>query len=376
MDFSFSEEQQLLQDTLRRYVADHYGFERRKQIIASADGFSREVWKDFAGLGLLGLNVPAQDGGLGGGAVETLLVAGVLGEALALEPFLSSAVSASHVIATLANPAQRSSLLPALSDGDRLAVLAHPLAPASAGDAPVRATAHGGGWRLQGRIDAVYHAPAADVLLVPAASTPGSNACDAIFVIEAGAPGLTVAPFRSVDAQLAGDVILEGVQADAASRLGGAGAAVSQALAAGVDIAVMALCAETLGVLDKALALTVDYTRTRQQFGGPIGRFQVLQHRMVDMLMRIEMARSLVYLAASRCDGGEPGERESAVSAAKVLVAEAARFVGQQAVQLHGGMGVADESAISHYFKRLLAAEIRCGSAQAHLQRYAASMQE
>jgi alkylation response protein AidB-like acyl-CoA dehydrogenase len=137
------------------------------------------------------------------------------------------------------------------------------------------------------------------------------------------------------------------------------------------DFGTLALCADALGALDKALALTVEYTRNRQQFGGPIGRFQALQHRMVNMLMRIEQARSLVYLAASACDGGETAARTQAVSAAKVLIADAARFVGQQAVQLHGGMGVADESSISHYFKRLLAAEIRFGSADAHLQRYA-----
>ena len=145
-------------------------------------------------------------------------------------------------------------------------------------------------------------------------------------------------------------------------------------LAAAEDLACLGVCADALGALDKALAITVDYTRNRQQFGVPIARFQALQHRMVDMLTRIEMARSVVYLAASACDAGTPQSRATAISAAKVLVADAARFVAQQAVQLHGGMGVADESPISHYFKRLLAAEIRCGSAEAHLGRYAASM--
>lgn len=371
MDFSFSDEQQLLQETVRRYTADHYGFEQRKKIIASPGGCARSVWKDFADLGLLGLNVPAGDGGLGGGALETLLVAGVMGEALVVEPFLSSAVIATRAIAVLGAAQQRQSLLGSMSSGELIVVMAHDAAPATEVTVPVRATKVGSGWRLHGRVPAVYHAPVADLLLVAAASEPGGAPCDCLFAIKPQAPGLTLHSYVSVDAQVAADVMLDGVTADVSMCVATSAGTELEAVS---DFGAMALCAEALGALDKALALTVEYSRTRQQFGGLIGRFQALQHRMVDMLMRIEQARSLVYLAAARCDGANREERESAVSGAKVLVADAARFVGQQAVQLHGGMGVADESSISHYFKRLLAAEIRFGSADAHLQRFAAMM--
>jgi alkylation response protein AidB-like acyl-CoA dehydrogenase len=217
----------------------------------------------------------------------------------------------------------------------------------------------------------VYHAPLADVLLVAATTTADAHRPDALFAITSAAQGLTLSGCLTVDAQVAADVEFDAVSVDATARVGGDA---TEVLTATVDFGLLALCAETLGVLDKCLALTVEYTRTRHQFGGPIGRFQALQHRMVDMLTRIEQARSLVFLAASRCEGADAAARESALSAAKVLISDAARFVGQQAVQLHGGMGVADEMNVSHYFKRLLAAELRFGGSDAHLDRFADHM--
>jgi len=366
MDFEFSSEQQLLADSARRYIAEQYSFERRKQILASAAGYSATVWKDFADLGFLGLNVPEQDGGLGGGPVETLLLATAIGEGLVVEPYLSSAVVATRAIARLGSPEQRDAWLGKLAAGEMMAVVVGDASLDGAGDG-IRATASGGGWELNGRVPVVYHAPAADLLLVAARAGSGSGAPDALFAVPGRAAGVTRIPYVTVDSQLAADVECHGVRIDATARLG---KDVAAELAALFDFGLFALCAEALGALDRCLAITVEYTRTRNQFGGPIGRFQALQHRMVDMLMRIEQARSLVYLAAARCDEPEATARESVLSAAKVLVSDAARFVGQQAVQLHGGMGVSDEVAVSHYFKRLVATEIRFGSGDAHLARY------
>ncbi len=371
MDFSFTDEQQLLLDSIRRYIGDHYGFDQRRKILAGPDGYSRAVWQDFAGLGLLGLNVPAAAGGMGGGAVETLLMASALGEGLVVEPYLSSAVLATRAIAALGSAAQQESWLPRLSAGEMIAVLVHDLAPSGGRASAIRATAHGNGWLLSGRVPVVYHAPLADLLLVAACTAADGRQPDALFAITHQRPGVTLSSCTTVDAQVAADVEFAAVSVDADMRVGGDAVA---GLAATVDFGLMTLCAETLGVLDKSLALTVEYTRTRHQFGGPIGRFQALQHRMVDMYTHIEQARSLVYLAASRCESADAAERESALSAAKVLVSDAARYVGQQAVQLHGGMGVADEVSVSHYFKRLLAAELRFGSGDAHLDRYAGHM--
>ena len=368
MDFAFTAEQELLADSARRYVTEQYRFDRRKQIIASAAGYSKDVWSDFAELGFLGLNVPEEHGGLGGGAVETLLLATAIGEGLVVEPYLSSAVLATRAIARLGSPSQQAAWLPKLATGELVAVLAADASYGFGAADPIRATATSNGWELTGSAPVVYHAPLADLLLVAASTDSSGREPDALFAVPRGAGGVTLAAYSTVDSQLAADVQCHRVRVDQPARVGGE---VGAELTAIVDYGLLALCAEALGALDKSLALTVEYTRTRNQFRGPIGRFQVLQHRMVDMLMRIEQARSLVYLAAARSDEHDAQARESALSAAKVLIAEAARYVGQQAVQLHGGMGVSDEVAISHYFKRLIASELRFGSADAHLARYA-----
>ena len=212
--------------------------------------------------------------------------------------------------------------------------------------------------------------PIAGLLLI-AASTAAAVAPDALFAIDPASNGVRLQPFVTVDGQPAAEVVLQQVPVTIAHRLG---ADATAELAALADFGLIALCAEALGALDRTMALTVEYTKSRQQFGGPIARFQALQHRMVDMKASIEQARSLVYLAAARFDSGDALQRASDASATKVLVSEAAQFVGEQAVQLHGGMGVSDEVSLSHYFKRLVAARIRFGSQHAHLTRYAGQL--
>lgn len=382
MDFSFTEEQNLLADSVRRYLDDRHHFEARKQLLKAVNdgaGHSAIVWNELAGLGVLALLTPEADGGLDGGAFETLVVAQALGRSLVVEPFLGSAVVATRAIALLGTAEQRTQWLPAMAEGQAI-VLPVLGGTAAATDAAVLATATADGWVLNGKATAVYHAPAAQAFVVAARLGNGEGAADALFLVPANSAGLKQTVYVTVDSQGAADLVFAGVQVNAEARLGAGDTAA--ALAALADLALFTLCAEALGSMEQAVALTVDYTRNRQQFGVPLARFQVLQHRMVDMQTHVEQARSLVYLAASLIDAGDSHSRGNevasdaisrtkAVAAMQVLVLEAARYVSQQAVQLHGGMGVTDEMAISHHFKRLLATGLRCGTAAQHLDRYA-----
>jgi alkylation response protein AidB-like acyl-CoA dehydrogenase len=369
VDFSFADEQQMLLETTRRFVADHYGVEQRRAIMSTAEGYSSSIWRQFAELGLLGLNVPEEHGGLDGGSIGTLLVSMALGEALVVEPYLSSAVLATRAIAKLGSPAQRSEWLPKLAAGGLLAVLAHEERGTRHSQSAIEthATSTGSGWILSGRKAVVYHAPIADLLLISARAEDAAGDAWGLFAVPRVSAGVKLQAFTTVDGQRAADVVLDEVKLDAAARIGGN---VIAELPAVLDYGVCALCSEAVGVMDRLLAVTVEYTRARVQFGVPIGRFQALQHRMADMLTHVEQSRSMAYLAASRCESDAPAERAAAISAAKVVIGRAARFVGQQAVQLHGGMGVTDELPVSHYFKRLLAFELRFGSTEAHLERY------
>ncbi len=373
MDFSFSDEQQMLLESTRRLIADHYDSRKRRGILASADGYSRELWKEFAQLGLLALNIPQEQGGLDAGPIETLLVSMALGEGLVVEPYLSSAVLATRAVVRLASSAQRADWLPRMANGELIVVLAHDEAPADGSCADIQTDADLGadGWTLHGRKSVIYHAPIAGLLLVSARITGARAGELGLFAVTPDQAGVELRSFTTVDGQRAADVILNHVNLAPASRLG---SDVAEELPALLDYGTSALCADALGALDKLLTMTIEYSRTRVQFGVPIGKFQALQHRMADMLIHVEQARSMAYLAASRCLSSDPGERGAAISAAKVIVGQAARFVGQQAVQLHGGMGVTDELAVSHYFKRLLAAATRFGSTEIHLERYARAL--
>jgi alkylation response protein AidB-like acyl-CoA dehydrogenase len=361
MDFAFTEEQQMLQDTTRRYLAREYGFDKRAGILASPEGWSRGTWQALAELGLLAMDIPESDGGIGAGPVGVMLVAQAAGASLLLEPLLSSAVLATRAIVQLGSAAQRERWLPGLADGSCIAVLAHDEADAciDAGAVTTRAFRDGESWRLDGRKSAVYHAPAADLILVSARDEMGQLG---VFALPADASGVRLEAFRTVDGQIAADIVLDHVQVAAADRLDGDTTALQTVLDYGLAI----FCAEALGSLEKALNATIEYTRSRVQFGVPIGSFQALQHRMADMLMQVEQARSMVYLAISHSQDPDPVARRKVLSGAKVLIGEAARYVSQQAVQLHGGMGMTDELDVSHHVRRLLAFELRHGSTDEH----------
>lgn len=376
MDFKFSEEQQMLQETTRRFIAKDYGFEARNQIKAKSEkGYSPEVWQSFADLGLLALNVPEENDGMGGTPIDTMLVMQAMGEGLVLEPYLASAVVATKAITALGNAEQRASMLPALASGEKIAVLAHD-EPTTRFDwkaVGTTATADGDGYALSGLKNVVTHGASADILLVTARIGPSEEKGSMrVFAVPCAAAGVQQTPYKTVDGIPASEIRLDKVRVTADAVLGdsNAEARVRDVL----DFGLAAICAEAVGALDRLLAQTVEYTRTRKQFGVPIGRFQALQHRMADMVLHIEQARSMSYLAAVRCTDPDPVARRRAMSAAKVVIGQACRFVGQNAVQLHGGMGVTDELDVSHYFKRLMAIELQFGSTDHHLEMFASQM--
>jgi alkylation response protein AidB-like acyl-CoA dehydrogenase len=359
VEFFLSDEQQMLLDTTRRYVAAEYGFDFRSRVLASAEGWSRTTWRQLADLGLLAIDIPEADGGIGAGGVGTMLVAEVVGAGLLLEPFLSSAVLATAAIVRLGSNAQRALWLPWLSSGKRIAVLAHEEANDSTQTQAIRS---GETWTLSGSKVAIYHAPLADLYLATARDEAGRLG---VFGIDAGTPGLRLDAYTTVDGQHAADLVLDGVVAS--TRWGEDAENTLQDV---LDIGLAALCAEALGVLDRILRSTIEYSRSRVQFGVAIGSFQALQHRMAEMLMHVEQARSMCYLATARRDDADARTRRAALAGAKVLIGQAARYVGQQAVQLHGGMGMTDELDVSHCFKRLLAFELRMGTTDEQLALY------
>lgn len=381
MDFTFSEEQQMLLDTTRRFMAKDYGFETRREIKEQAqDGFSRKVWQALADIGLLALNVPEAEGGLGGSAIDTMLVMNAVGEGLLLEPYLSSAVLATQTIARLGTPDQRGEWLPALAAGETIATLAHD-EPSSRFDRmqiATRAWQGDAGYVISGHKSVVAHGAEADLLLVTARiGKPDEHGPLAVFCIPRNAAGVYVAGYSTVDGVRAADIWFNQTSVPAGSILGVASSAeenCADKLADVLDLGLAAVCAEAVGALDKLLAATVEYARNRKQFGQPIGKFQSLQHRMAEMVLHIEQARSMSYLAAVRCTDPDRTARSHALSAAKVVIGQACRFVSQQAVQLHGGMGVTDELDVSHYFKRLMAIELQFGSTDQHLEQVASQL--
>jgi alkylation response protein AidB-like acyl-CoA dehydrogenase len=372
MDFEFSDEQRQLREAVLAFLAKEYTFDRYKAIKRSASGWDAAVWRGLAELGVLAINVPAALDGLDYGPLETLALMDACGPSLLLEPVLSSAVIATAALRSYAGVAPAAGLLRGLARGERIATLAHfePEARFDTRRVSARARLHGASYRLDGHKAVVPHASAADTLLV-SARTADADEGVMLFLVPRESAGLRFDEYRTVDGRRAADVYLQDVELPAANRLGGSRGALP-AIEGAFDIGLAALCAEAVGVMQALLSATVDYLQTRQQFGQPIGRFQALQHRVADMVIHLEQARSMSYLAALRCTSADLRERRRALSAAKVVISDASRFVGQQAVQLHGGMGMTDELKASHLFKRLTAIEVTFGDSDTHLQRYAA----
>jgi alkylation response protein AidB-like acyl-CoA dehydrogenase len=373
MDFSFSEEQKQLQDTLARLLRREYSFEQRREILRASAGWSEPTWLALAELGVLALGVPESAGGLGGNAFDTMLVMQEFGRSLVVEPFVPTIVIGADLLAHAGTTQQRESLLPAVLRGETRIAFAHEEPDARYDFDRVATTARGSGdrLRLEGRKAVVLHAPVAQQLIVSARESGSERSPDGVslFVVPTNAAGMALRAYTTHDGMRAADLTLCGVEVAASQRLGAVGegrALIERALGR----ATAAVCAEAVGAMAALLEITSAYVKTRRQFGVPIGSFQALQHRMADMLMRTEQARSMAILAAASVEARDRDERLAGLSAAKALIGRAARFVGQQAVQLHGGIGVTDELNVSHYFRRLTAIEASYGDSEHHLARY------
>jgi hypothetical protein len=356
MNFDFNEDQRALQDTVQRFVTKDYTFETRRAIRDSGAGWSRDVWQALADLGVLALNIDEEYGGLGYGPQETGLVMGAFGAGLLLEPWLAAAVIAPALIRRTTSADFQEECLPNIATGETIVVLAHH----DARNEPV--TEIDGS--LSGRKAVVAHGDCADLLLVSARTAQGTTG---LFAVRPGAEGVSLRDYPTLDGQRAADLVLSNAPA---ARID-AGSKTLAAIEAALDIGLAAVCAEAVGIMDATIAATTEYLKTRQQFGQPIGRFQALQHRMADMLLHLEQARSMSYLAAMHCTNEDTFARQRSLSAAKVTIGQACRFIAQNAVQLHGGMGMTDELMLSHWFKRLTAIEMSFGDTDSHLQRFA-----
>jgi alkylation response protein AidB-like acyl-CoA dehydrogenase len=370
MDFGYTDLQRQLRDTLQRYIAKEYGFDARRKLARTGLGYSREHWQAFADLGLLALTLPEAHGGLGGDAIDTMVAMEALAPGLVLEPYLAAVVICGGLVADAGSAAQKEALLPALGGGELLLALAHhePGTRHELGHVATVARAEGEGYVLSGAKTVVQAGAQADRLIVSARTAGGVRdaAGISLFVVDRAAPGIGIRDYPTQDGTRAAEVVLAGVRAGADALLGSAGNALP-AIERAIDRGIAALCAEAVGLMAALDDATLDYLKTREQFGGPIGRFQALQHRMVDMVIATEEARSMAILAGVGVRSPDRAERRRAVSMAKARVGQSARFVGQQAVQLHGGMGVTDDLVVSHWFKRLTAIDLTFGDADHHL---------
>ena len=373
MDFRYSEEQLALQDTLQRFISRDYDFERRRVLARSPLGFSAEAWEQYAELGLLALPYPEEFGGLGGNGVDVMAVMETIGRGLVLEPYLSTVVLCGGLIRDAAPAPIKKSILPQIAAGKLQVALAAYEAAGRYDLAHVACTAgtNGGGWTLSGRKAVVLDAPSADYFLVSARGT--GQVADAqgisLFLVPRDAPGLTLFAYSTHSGGRAGDLQLDEVAVGPDAVIGVPGRALG-AIERAVDSAIAALCAEALGIVTALNETTLNYLKTRKQFGAPIGAFQALQHRMAEMIIAAEQTRSMAIIAAVHVDADDAVKRRRAISGAKAYIGQAARFVGQQAVQLHGAMGVVDDVIVSHYFKRLTMIDMSLGDADLHLGRF------
>jgi alkylation response protein AidB-like acyl-CoA dehydrogenase len=372
MEFDYTEEQLALQHTLERFISRDYDFDRRKAILRSDLGFSAAAWTQYAELGLLSLPLPESCGGLGGTAVDVMLVMEQFGRGLLMEPYLSSVVLCAGLLCEAAPDAAGRALLPQIIAGSAKLSLACYEAAGRYDLSHVACIAEqrSDGWQLSGRKTVVLDGPSADYFLIAARSGGQVNDPDGIslFLVPRDAKGLTVAGYPTQTGARAADLGLDTVVTGPDALIGAVGAALPMIQRA-VDRGIAALCAEAVGVMNALNAATLEYLKTRKQFGVAIGTFQALKHRMADMLIAAEQSRSMAIIAAVNADA-HAIERSRCVAAAKAYIGQAGRLIGQQAVQLHGGMGVVDEHIVSHYFKRLTMIDLTFGDADYHLGRF------
>jgi alkylation response protein AidB-like acyl-CoA dehydrogenase len=374
MDFSLTDEQRMIRANVERFVEKSYGFERYLATLAKPSQSDPAVWAQFAEFGWLSLPMPESAGGLGGSAVDTMLVAEGLGAGLVIEPYVANVVLSGKLVALAGSAAQQETLLGRLVDGTgRLATgFQERGARYDVRHCATRAEATDAGYRLNGAKAFLLDAPSAERLIVAARTAGDTDDEDGIslFVVEAQAAGVSLRPYAVMGGGVAADLQLDNVEVGTDALLGEPGQGLA-ALERALDHATAAACAEALGGMQALLRRTTEFARVRKQFGAPIGAFQVLQHRMVDMFNALEQSRSLVYMVSMLVDSDDSRERRKAVSAAKAYLGKASKFVAQQAVQIHGGIGMTEELDVGHYFRRLTAFGNLYGDRRHHVRRFA-----
>lgn len=373
MDFAYSEEQRMLADSVGRFAREIYTFEAWRRLSETEDGFDRANWARMAELGWIGACLPEEFGGLDGGGVDAMVIAEAFGRGLVQEPYMWTAIVGAGLILAGGSAAQRQELLPAVVEGRLMLSLAsaEPQSRFDLHDVACSAKAEGDGYVLSGHKSVVFHAQSADRIIVAARTSGGQRDRDGIslFLVPAAAPGLTRRDYRTTDRRRASDLTFYGVRLGPEALIGPRGGGLPL-LEQAVDRGTAFACAEAVGAMAVLNETTLAYVRTRKQFGRPIADFQVIQHRLVDMMAALEEARSLALVAAVKLAAPAP-ERARAIAAAKAKAGQSGRFVGQQAIQLHGGMGMTDELNVGHYYKRLMMLDVLFGNADHQRRRFA-----
>jgi alkylation response protein AidB-like acyl-CoA dehydrogenase len=374
MDFDFTDEQKMLRDGLSRLIAQKYTFEDRQRTVTSKPGWRPDLWSEFAEMGLMMAPLPEEMGGLDGDAIDSMIIMEEFGKGLVIEPYLQSVVCAGSLIKNAGSEAQKSEYGEKIASGESIFAVGLYEAEGRFDPSYVATAAkkNGNDYVLNGQKAVVLGGPMATSFVI-SARTSGANPDEngiSLFVVEKGQEGLTAQDYTTVDGLRASELFLEGVVVTEAAVLGAIGGGFAH-IELMRDEAIAALCAEAVGLMSVANAQTIEYAKTRKQFGVPISTFQVLQHAMVNMLIALEEAKSMALLAAIECAGGDAKLRAKACAAAKVKIGQSARIVGQNAIQIHGGMGMTNELAISHYFKRLTMIDAQFGNVDYHLRRYA-----
>jgi alkylation response protein AidB-like acyl-CoA dehydrogenase len=375
VDFSYTDVQQMLQDSVQKFVQKSYDFDTRNTILNSEQGYSAENWQLFADLGWLAVPFSEEDGGLGGSAVDLMVIMEEFGKANLIEPYTAGAVLSGSLVAELATGDAKTTLVEGIIGGELLlaSAFAEPGSRFNPGSVATSAAVNGDDVILNGTKVAVENGPNANKLLVSARES--GDVRDplgiSVFVVDASTPGISMRSYQTVDGKMASEVTLADVKVPASNRLGEAGAALP-AIEVATNRAIVAVSAEAVGALEVLLQKTVEYSKTRKQFGTPIGTFQALQHRMADMFIQCQLARSIVIMAAMALDGDDSAEEKAkAVAAAKSRIGKAIKDVGQEAIQIHGGIAMTEELDVGHLFKRVTALDLAFGDGDYHTQRFA-----
>ena len=370
MNFDLTEEQRLLRDSVERLLADHYGFDKRRAYLAEPEGWSRGLWAQYAELGLLGLPFPEDYGGFGGGPIEVMLVMAAFGRVLALEPYLATVVLGGTALRLAGNDEQKSAILPQVAEGGMILAFAHGERQARYDLTDVLTTAKpkGGGWVLDGAKTVVLQGDSAQRLIVSARTSGERDDPNGItlFLVDAAANGVARRSYPMRDGTQAAEISLSGVEVGEEEVLGEVGAAFP-VIERVVEAGIAATAAEAVGAMEAMQAMTLEYLKTRTQFGRPIGQNQVLQHCATEMLMELERGRSMAMLAAMMVEEPDAAERAHNIAMSKVGVGQASKFVSQNAIQLHGGIGMTEEYAVGHYFRRCMVIEHTFGDTAHHL---------